>query len=390
MNEYFFILGRVPLLSTWEIISHLNLSPNSFKFSQQFLVIPLGGNFNPTETLKQLGGTIKIGKIIGRVASSDIAKDDFLEQLVNQLSGQPRPLFGLSYYGNDKKLPSQIGRMGLSLKKQLKARGTSSRFVTSRQPVLSSVVVAKNKLIEKGAEFVFLSDGPKIYLGVTQVVQEFEQYSQRDYGRPSRDSYSGMLPPKLAKMMINLTGVPKNGLLLDPFCGSGTILQEALLMGYQEVVGSDISTKAIRDSEDNLKWLFKDHHLKSHYQLIESDSRTVFKKIKTPSAIITEPYLGPPRFNQSQLPKIINELDNLYRDFFEAASKYLVKGTPIVIIWPVWRINNNQYHLSILNEVKSMGFALDTFKIEEQKYDSAIYQRPGQRVFRQIMVWRKK
>ena len=35
-------------------------------------------------------------------------------------------------------------------------------------------------------------------------MQDFEQWGARDYGRPSRDAVRGMLPPKLARMMVNL------------------------------------------------------------------------------------------------------------------------------------------------------------------------------------------
>ena len=86
-------------------------------------------------------------------------------------------------------------------------------------------------------------------------VQPFEEFGARDYARPSRDDLSGMLPPKLAKIMINLAQAKENSLILDTFCGSGTILQEALIMGYLNLIGFDSSPKAIKDSQANLEWL---------------------------------------------------------------------------------------------------------------------------------------
>ncbi len=61
------------------------------------------------------------------------------------------------------------------------------------------------------------------------------------------------LQPKLARCMVNLTS-PRNGdLVLDPFCGTGTTLMEAALMGY-ETVGFDVLKKMINGSRVNLNY----------------------------------------------------------------------------------------------------------------------------------------
>ena len=76
-------------------------------------------------------------------------------------------------------------------------------------------------------------------------VQNISAYAMRDQKRPKRDAFVGMLPPKLAQIMINLAlgdQEPKDKLLLDPFCGTGVLLQEALLMGLK-VYGTDLSQK---------------------------------------------------------------------------------------------------------------------------------------------------
>jgi len=65
-------------------------------------------------------------------------------------------------------------------------------------------VVEQNKLIESGIEFCLIVDKNRVFLGKTLVVQPFKDLSKRDFGRPARDDHSGMIPPKLAQMMINL------------------------------------------------------------------------------------------------------------------------------------------------------------------------------------------
>src|SRR5690606_25237485 len=89
--------------------------------------------------------------------------------------------------------------------------------------------------------------------------QNITALAARDQGRPKRDAFVGMLPPKLAQMMINMAGPltadPTQDLvqprILDPFCGTGVILQEAMLLRYG-AYGTDLSEKMIRYSRDNL------------------------------------------------------------------------------------------------------------------------------------------
>jgi tRNA G10 N-methylase Trm11 len=60
----------------------------------------------------------------------------------------------------------------------------------------------------------------------------------------------GALRPTVANALIHLAGEP-NGLLLDPCCGSGTILNEALAVGW-DVRGRDIDPEAVEASRQNV------------------------------------------------------------------------------------------------------------------------------------------
>ena len=51
--------------------------------------------------------------------------------------------------------------------------------------------------------------------------------------------------------MVALAGEPK-GLLLDPCCGSGTILGEAIEVGW-DAQGVDIDPEAVRTAKDNVR-----------------------------------------------------------------------------------------------------------------------------------------
>ncbi len=212
----------------------------------------------------------------------------------------------------------------------------------------------------------------KIFWGRTLAVQEFEDYSRRDFDRPQRDSRSGMIPPKLAKIMINLARAEldyksKNNItLLDPFCGSGTILQEAAILGVDKLIGGDLSKKAAEDSRQNLKWLEEYKKLKTDLEIsiFNSDVRKISELISESSVdlIVTEPYLGPPltgKESENRINQIVQELSKLYLSAFEEFKKILKKSGCVCMVWPVFYVNNKfqkNIFLPIFDKVKEMGF----------------------------------
>ena len=115
-------------------------------------------------------------------------------------------------------------------------------------PTLGSAQIIHNSLTKQnGAELIIFKQNGSLQLAHTIHEQNIEAYAARDQARPKRDARVGMLPPKLAQTIINLASGPHlpNQTLLDPFCGTGVVLQEALLMGYN-VYGTDIEPKMIQ------------------------------------------------------------------------------------------------------------------------------------------------
>jgi len=56
--------------------------------------------------------------------------------------------------------------------------------------------------------------------------------------------------PRIGRAMLNLTGAPKGARVLDPFCGTGTLLIEAALLGLHPA-GSDASKDMIAAAKGN-------------------------------------------------------------------------------------------------------------------------------------------
>ncbi|MFA5047414.1 MAG: DNA methyltransferase [Patescibacteria group bacterium] len=364
--KYVFILGKNPELSTAEIVAVL---PQVKIITQkpEYLVID-GPKIDGSETINRLGGTIKIGIFLSQCP--DIGP---VLGVADSLVGQ-RFIFGFSFYGQ------RTSNWGLAIKKILKEKGISSRLVTSSEPALSSVIVTK----EKCHDFLISPD----FFAQTIAVQDFADYSHRDFDRPSSDAVSGMLPPKAAKMMINLSGAKADQIILDPFCGSGTILSEAIVLGFNNLVGCDLSPKAVIDTKDNLDWLRQEiSSLRADAQIFIGDASRISEKIKINSidAIVTEPYLGPPiKGNESseKIATIIAELGQLYLASIIEFKKVLVKGGRLVMVFPQWHLHNQVFSLGLLSRLTKLGF-------KRLDRGNLFYKRPEQKVWRQIIILEK-
>ncbi|MCD4705887.1 hypothetical protein K8R61_02290 [bacterium] len=432
MYNYFFILGQNKNLSIVEILNKseikaLNLSSDKINVYNNALFLKSDKKLEIENLLNNLGGSIKIGEIKKEFENLKQINAENILPLLNKTTG--KITFGFSVEANIKK--EFIKNLAIQVKKTLRSEKISSRWVEAKENALSSVVVGKNNLINKGAEIYIFEINKKFYLGKTLAIQDFEKYSHRDFNRPARDMASGIMPPKLAQIMINLAGCDKSNIILDPFCGSGTILQEALLMNFQNITGSDLSAKAISDTEKNLEWLKDNYRLPqpeagqplaeiTNYKLLNLDVRNLSQKIKVDSVdtIITEPYLGPTTINyqpsqpeagqpsaeitnyELQIKNLISELSELYLNAFKEFKKVLKKDGKIVIIFPAIKDkkNNKLIYLDILNKIKLLNFEIvpflpNNFKslVETTDRGSIIYARqtPNQRIAREIFIFEK-
>ena len=417
-NTYFFVLGKNPALSTAEILNILkreNIDYQLVSVSSQILLISTPQEFESI-FIRTLGGTVKFGMIISSSNLSE-SEDKFFDIFsFPNLSRKFFPHvnkkihFGLSIYSlnsvndlkNPLKLLMQIGKL---IKENLRQNGKSSGFVRIQERSLSSVSVAKNNLLNDGAEIILISDNEKIYVGKTLAVQEFEEYSSRDYGRPQRDLKRGLLPPKVAKMMLNLTLQKKDSIILDPFCGSGTIIQEAILLGFRHLIGADIEKEAINQTRKNIDWLTQNQNISKEnftLKLYTQDVKYIDRVIDGNSidAVVTEPYLGPLFHRPAQKHEVINiihQLSALYIDAFKSFAEILKKEKEIVIIFPVFSTTDDMMNINILSEIENLGFILISllppefegkFK-EYTKRHSIIYGTPEHFVKREILKFKK-
>ncbi len=379
-HQYACIVGSHPELSLAELIAVFEsqeLPVTDVQLKHSVALVACTEPLDAAALMERLGGTVKIVEIIGEFDEEAIA-----DWLIEQADPTSKFHFGFSLYALSpeiklKKHWKHIKTLGLALKKSFKNAEVSSRFVESKEVQLSSVIVHKERLLKNGVEIVLLKDTNSIVFGKTLAVQPFQKFSKRDYGRPQRDVRAGMLPPKVARMMINLAQPTEDSTILDPFCGSGTVLQEALLLGYSQVIGSDISRKAVTDTKKNLQWLDLPP-VPIHASRAELLVQNGIIHKQSVDRIIFEGHLGPPTPHPKQIPSIEKELQQLYAEVFKEFRAILAPNGVIVAALPFWYSKNQEHHLPIKQIISNGGFSLQRPPL--------LYRRPQQSVGREIII----
>lgn len=371
---YAFELGHQPHISRAEIISvcaRQGMLYQEITSTDCFFIIETKEPLEPTTLLHTLGGTIRIAESIPKKNSDLLTIADYLEE--NSLGKIQFSLSG-----------SNTTSLALQVKKYLKEKGRSVRYIEAK----NTATVIHNNLIEKKGDFVHVG---KDWF-VTVAIQDIESYTKRDYERPRVDSKSGMLPPKLARMMVNLSEMPLDSHILDPFCGSGTILVEALSLGYTEVTGSDYSEKAVEDSVENINWFLKEHDVHNTKTAVHLLSATNLNKVFKPEsvdAIISEPYMGKPlRGHESRvsLQTQAEELKDLYLKSFESFKKILSPTGVIVFIIPIFKTGTDWVRTNTQTKIEQLGFTIIPFS---STHPSLLYSRENQFVGREIWKFKK-
>jgi len=257
-----------------------------------------------------------------------------------------------------------------SLCEEIKKILGNVRFILPKNEFgLSPVINTKNKV----AELFVDSKEKKAYQTIW--VHDFEHWIKKDREMPFVNARAGMLPPKIARSMVNLVPGGTNGkTLVDPFCGSGRILVEAAELGYK-VVGLDISQSQADDTKANIK------HLEIEGEVIVFDATHLSEKFTDLDCIVTEPFLGKPNIRPDRVDYAVKGLEKLYQGCLKDWHKALKKGGYIVMVFPILTGLKKEYHTSrIIDSVKNLGY---------NQLSRVVYSRPEAGVKREIITLQK-
>jgi len=387
MGLYAFELGRKKELCHAELISLFG--ENSLAEPSHSCPIFKLERIEAQSLQNKLGGTIRIIEIMIELPVSSYhsklttAIDTILTTHFKS-EGTKVP-FAVNSFGFKNRHDINIKELLKNSKKILKSLGINSRFVNqsfTENP--SPATIFKAYVLEKGIDISVIKGQKTVYVGKSVAIQNIDEYSKRDFGKPRRDPHVGMMPPKLAQIMINLGG-PDIKTIYDPFCGTGTILIEGMLMN-KTVVGSDIDERMTDMSAENSKWAISQFKLKSEFRVFKKDAQFITKQdLKEDiDVVVTEGHLGKP---VSRLPspeeraKTFRELSNLQLNWLKNIHSITKKDCKIIMCVAGFRTEKAMEHLPKFEEIAKLA----GYKVSK----IFTYDRKDQVVIRDIKVLEK-
>ncbi len=144
----------------------------------------------------------------------------------------------------------------------------------------------------------------KVFLSRKVFENDGESFEERrSHLRPFSSPVS--LHPKLARCLVNLSGVKNGNFLLDPFCGTGGILIEAGMIGVK-VKGIDKDPKMVKGCIRNLE-----HFEIKEKEIIEGDAFEKMLTIGDADVIVTDlPYGRASKKNLGMEEMVKNIIEN--------------------------------------------------------------------------------
>ncbi len=359
--KYLFILGRNIELSVAEIFSFLK------KEGINILNNELDGNGFLLELEKELpknvinsfGGVISIGKVLCNSDKKSLDKQQLYSGVKNNIN--------YAVWGFTKEIVYE------EVLDYLKNRFKEEKLKASKKNLTGQLELQSGKMVSIVGSlvdeeyFVFGNSFGKIIEKTNYKELEF-----RDIEKPhKRESLA--ISPRLAKIMLNLSEVKRGQTIVDPFCGIGVILIEALLQEIK-VMGIDKDKEAIEMANKNLQWLkFK----KENYKLYNEDSsKIVFSNC---DALVTEPDFGE-ILNVSPSKEKAKEMVENYEKLIIKVLKNMKKyvGGRFVFTAPYILTNKGRISCNIENIMRGVGFTKLLANFEDY--------RKNQIVGRQIIV----
>ena len=242
--------------------------------------------------------------------------------------------------------------------------------------------------------------------------QYIDRFAAIDFDKPGRGMQIGMMPAKLAQMLVNIwvwligdyphpnplpkgegerlgSGDEDSITVWDPFCGFGTTLFVANSLRYH-AIGSDINSTL---AKKNIAWwpTTEYAHEDRYLTLFKHDVLEPFTKwfLQAVDVIVTEGWLGPVvkssnadnRGQHALILKNIEDIVAVYRGFLDNAKNGLT-WVPIVMTVPVYDRLGDVIEQRITKFAKGIGYHVESV--------GEVYQREKQVVGRRVLVLKSK
>jgi len=411
-SDKLYIFGRNPELSLAEIIARYNViqsAPIIKELSANGIIIESKQHI----AIKNCGAVLKKCKIIA-VFLKNTPISEIQPVLDSHISGEyiiDKSNWGISSY-NDNNFSSQNATLNPQTLHQLAKKGFKSIGIKKAYFIppmegsfLTPQKLLRKKIIDEGIEFILWYRENDIILCQTEEVINIDSFAKRDKDRPHKRLLL-LLGLALARTMVNLVSIEKNNhnlLIYDPFCGMGSIVQEAYILGLQ-AMGSDIDESCVSRSKENLNWISQTQgkNFRKKYGNFPSDK--IFEMdITAPNfpllrkfdgCIVAEPNLLTPLKAYPlvfEAKKMISQFEENYKKYLKEINQILPSGGICVLIFPqIHTAENIRLSLEIERLLNKYKFKMCEIKANNAKFPAFfIHAWKNPIIERQIVVFKK-
>ena len=331
-----------------------------------------------------LGGTIAIGKIL---CTGDLFEvQNFIETEEVYFGQKNKFLYScLNFSGED-----SLNTILNALRQKFKKEKTKARFKAARGTILmqsGSIAEGTPSKISATDITYFIFKGSNYSFGFVEAFSDSKELEARDMGKPVRREHLA-ISPRLAKILVNLSQTKQGQTLLDPFCGIGIILQEAMIQGIN-VVGIDINSIATEGAQKNIEWIKKKYRVQANAKILTGDSRKTH--LQNIDGIATEPSLGT-LLKKTPSKKTAMQMQARFEQLMIAALNNLKHSlnpkAKIAFTAPYINTGKTRIGCSIQKICNATGLRIHCFQNNPAKFPIRDF-RPNQIVAREIFVLEK-
>ena len=386
--ERFLVILVNGLLSQAELMIILSKSMIEFKIienNETFVILEV----EDESKLLELGGIYKVGKIICINESFEKMFEE-IEQDGTLINLDDKQQWNISYYSDEKINTDLYDEIQNNLAGLIKKNSTKTKFIRNNMKSDYFIELSVDKEKKNAMNILLGNTNNRFYIAENKKSIKSSKFIKRDLNRPYQDSKIS-LSPRTARILVNMLGLENGKTILDPFCGTGTFLIEAIIQGYK-VAGVDNRKECVFGTKKNLLWIMKEYNLKNRIRYVKQDNAEKLSCVETSTidGIVTEPILLP---NFKNIPNyelaedVLKQSKKIYEKSLKTMYRVLKKNGNISIVTPRIKTRNNSFiTFSFRKMIKNAGFVIDK-RLNEQPF---IMKASGdQKVLREIWLLKK-
>lgn len=305
----------------------------------------------PRDRITELSGVHKIAPVTAELDSPSGPLDKLVGLMASYLGEKSN--FSLSGYDIGEDDYEDLVRTMLD-----GLRGAGLRKVRLLRPK-GNELLSERVLSRESFDVVAFPYHDGFGLGPTVWVPDSATMRQRGTRKPIPHSDIAM-SPRLARTLVNLAGLGPGQTILDPFCGSGTILIEAYAKSLR-CLGLDSRASRVQETRENLRWSGGGVSDKG-YDIRKGDARELSRMLRGTKvdAVVTEPLLLPrldARPKTSTARAMIEESASVYNDALASMAESIHSEGRIVVVVPVIQTMDGD-EVSIILDGRRVGLRL--------------------------------